>query len=307
MSKTTNAFEEGYMDPEILISKYEPQKMVAIPLLVLAVALVIAGLTYLETGSPVNLGVEFTGGTTITVPIVETDDELASKLADYPVIQIRDVGNRHMVQMGSMSDDDIRSLSSLIEANYEDAEIRYLGPVYSKRLQEQARTYIPMSFLFMAIVVLLIFRTPLVSFLIILSAFSDIMIATACMNLTGVELSLGTVAALLMLIGYSVDSNILLNNRVLKRKGRTNEKIAGAMRTGIAMTSTTLSAILAMFIVATFSYLVSDSFSRINILFDISVVLIFGLLADLMNTWVMNANALRWYVTRSDSSRRQRR
>jgi len=295
------------MDPEILISKYEPQKMVAIPLLVLAVALVIAGLTYLETGSPVNLGVEFTGGTTITVPIVETDDELASKLADYPVIQIRDVGNRHMVQMGSMSDDDIRSLSSLIEANYEDAEIRYLGPVYSKRLQEQARTYIPMSFLFMAIVVLLIFRTPLVSFLIILSAFSDIMIATACMNLTGVELSLGTVAALLMLIGYSVDSNILLNNRVLKRKGRTNEKIAGAMRTGIAMTSTTLSAILAMFIVATFSYLVSDSFSRINILFDISVVLIFGLLADLMNTWVMNANALRWYVTRSDSSRRQRR
>ncbi len=295
------------MDPELLISKYEPKKMVAIPLVVLALALIILGITYQSTGSPIDLGVEFTGGTIVTVPIIETEDQIAAKLADYPVMQIRDVGNRYMVQMDVMDSDDARSLTSLIESQYKDAEVRYLGPVYSKRLQEQARTYIPMSFLFMAIVVFGLFRKPIVSLLIILSAFSDIVIAAACMNLTGVQLSLGTVAALLMLIGYSVDSNILLNNRVLKRKGKVDEKVAGALRTGIAMTSTTLSAILVLFIVATFSYLVSDTFSRINILFDISIVLIFGLVADVMNTWVMNANALRWYLGRSNKSRRPRR
>ncbi len=287
------------MDPEILISKYEPKQMVAIPLTVLMLALLVLGATYLSTGSPVNLGVEFTGGTSITIPAVETEEEIAEKLADYPVVEIRDVGNSYRILLGSMSEEDYRDLASEINTEYEDAEIRYTGPVYSEGLQKQALKYIPASFILMALVVLIIFRTPFVSFIIALSALSDIIIATACMNLTGVKLSLGTVAALLMLIGYSVDSNILLNNRVLKRKGVVEDKIVGAMRTGIAMTCTTLSAILVLFIVSAFSYLVSDSFTRINILFDISVVLIFGLLADMMNTWVMNANSLRWYMARN--------
>jgi preprotein translocase subunit SecF len=295
------------MDLELLISRYDPKQMVAIPLAILAVAVLILGTNYASTGSLVTLGAEFTGGTIVTIPIVEEKGDLAAKLADYPVTEIRDVGNRYMIQLGPMNDEDYRNLASLIDAEYKDAEMKYMGPVYSKELQAQALRYIPASFLLMAIVVFLIFRTPLVSLLIILSAFSDIVIAAACMDLSGVELSLGTVAALLMLIGYSVDSNILLNNRVLKRKGQTEEKILGAMKTGLAMTSTTLSAILALFIVATFSYVVSASFSRINILFDISVVLIFGLLADLMNTWIMNANALRWYMGRSKGARGQRR
>lgn len=297
------------MDPETFISKYEPRKMVAISFAVLAVALAILGFTYIKTGSPVNLGVEFTGGTIVTVPVVESEGELAAKLAGYPVLDIRDVGHRYMVQLGPMEDADYRRLSALIDAEYQDPEIKYMGPIYSKRLQEQAKTYIPLSFLFMAVVIFLIFRTPFVSLTVILAAFSDIVIAAACMTVAGVDLSLGTVAALLMLIGYSVDSNILLNNRVLKRKGRTEDKVKGAFKTGIAMTSTTLSAVLALFLVATFSYLVSPSFTQINILFDISIVLIFGLLAGLMNTWVMNSNALRWYLARPKkaTARRQKR
>ena len=37
------------MDPEILISKYEPMQMVAIPLTVLMLALLVLGATYLST------------------------------------------------------------------------------------------------------------------------------------------------------------------------------------------------------------------------------------------------------------------
>lgn len=297
------------MDPEIFISKYEPRKMLAISFAVFAVALAILGFTYINTGSPVKLGVEFTGGTIVTVPVVESEVELAAKLAGYPVLDIRYVGHRYMVQLGPMNDADYRQLSAFIDSEYQDPEIRYMGPVYSTRLQEQAMTYIPLSFLFMAVVVFLIFRTPFVALTMIFAVFSDIVIAAACMTVAGVDLSLGTMAALLMLIGYSVDSNILLNNRVLKRKGRIEDKIKGAFKTGIAMTSTTLSAVLALFLVATFSYLVSPSFTQINILFDISIVMIFGLLAGLMNTWVMNSSALRWYLARPKKApaRRQKR
>ena len=52
-------------------------------------------------------------------------------------------------------------------------------------------------------------------------------------------------AALLMLIGYSVDSDILLTNRVLKRQGNLADKMAGAFTTGFIMTSTAIAAALA--------------------------------------------------------------
>jgi preprotein translocase subunit SecF len=128
---------------------------------------------------------------------------------------------------------------------------------------------------------------------------SDMLIAAAFMNVAGIELSLGTVAALLMLIGYSVDSDILLTTRVLKRRGTVQENISNAMKTGITMTTTTLAALVVMYVVSTYSYLVIPSFSQITLLSNISIVLIFGLVADLLNTWLLNTSVLRWYVTRS--------
>jgi len=113
------------------------------------------------------------------------------------------------------------------------------------------------------------------------------------MDVFGVLLSLGTVAALLMLIGYSVDTDILLTTRLLKRKGELNDKIRDAMKTGMTMTLTTLAALIALFIVSSGTVM---SFIRIDIIRDISVVLIFGLFADIVNTWMTNVGILRWYI-----------
>jgi len=131
------------------------------------------------------------------------------------------------------------------------------------------------------------FRTFIPSVAVVLSAFSDIVIPLALMNVFGIKLSLGTVAALLMLIGYSVDSDILLNNHILRRRGDFYESTYRAMRTGVTMTLTSLSAMAVMAIVAWYF--------DIPLLPDIGVVLVFGLTADLMNTYLMNVSLLRWY------------
>src|SRR5690606_9500817 len=94
-------------------------------------------------------------------------------------------------------------------------------------------------------------RNPVASGTIVLAAASDIAITAGAMQILGIPLSLGTTAALLMLIGYAADSNVLLTTRLLKRKGKLEEKLAGAFRTGIIMTTTTLGAIVAMWFVAT--------------------------------------------------------
>jgi len=140
---------------------------------------------------------------------------------------------------------------------------------------------------------------------VIFAGFADIIFATAMMNVFGLTLTFGTLAALLMLIGYAVDTNLLLTNRVLKRRGDPMRHIKGAMKTGLMMTSTTLAALLVLFVISTVSYLAVSNFTRIDIVRDIAVVLIFGLLADMMNTWMLNTGMLRRYVIPTLSGRRR--
>jgi preprotein translocase subunit SecF len=241
------------------------------------------------------------------VPATESEDAVAAEFAGYPLSDIRNVGSRYMLQFGPMSDSDYAQLAKQINSKYDNAEIRYMGPIYSQELQAQAIKYLPISFLLMAIVVFLVFREPIVSLLVVISALADILIAAASMNLTGVQLSLGTVAALLMLIGYSVDTDILLSMRVLKRKGIVEEKIIGAMGTGFTMTGTTIAAVFSLIVVSNFLYLIIPSFTRMDVIADMSTVLIFGLAADVFNTWITNAQGLRWYMNRPKKAARGQR
>ncbi len=93
-------------------------------------------------------------------------------------------------------------------------------------LGEEAMTQVyyalAFAFLFMSITVFIIFRDFVPSLAVILAALSDIIIAIGGMSLFGIPLSVASVGAILMLIGYSVDTDILLTTRILKRKEGTN-------------------------------------------------------------------------------------
>ncbi len=189
-----------------------------------------------------------------------------------------------------MSDEEHRGLVALINEKYPDAKIDQIGETFGKTLQNQAILALIISFIGVAIVIFLVYRHLVASGAIVLSAVSDIIITAAAMQVFGIPLSLGTTAALLMLIGYSADSNVLLTTRLLKRKGKLDEKLSGAFRTGIIMTTTTLAAIAAMWVVTTAG--------QIQIISEIASVLIIGLLIDMMNAWMLNAGILKEYILR---------
>ncbi|MEL4305958.1 protein translocase subunit SecF [Methanococcoides sp. LMO-2] len=278
----------------------DDKQLIAIPLVVLALALLVSVVVFSSTGAPVKLGLEFEGGTMIAFETQDSAGVLEEAYSDYSLVDARKTGDRAILQFGPMGNEEQKELEKDVTSKYSNVEIKQIGALYGKELQSQALKAIALSFIGMAIVVFLIFRTAVPSIAVVLSAISDIAIAVGFMNITGIELSLGTVAALLMLIGYSVDSDILLTTRVLKRRGTANENIGRAMHTGLTMTTTTLAALVVMYIVSTFSYLVTSSVSQVNLLSDISIVLIFGLVADIMNTWLLNTGILRWHVTRSN-------
>ncbi len=270
------------------IEKYSPQQLVVIPLVLFAISLVVIASTMLATGMPVKPGIDFSGGTAVTIDTSESTAQLESTFAGYPLSEISDMNNGKFLKFGTMDDAKYQSLSQLISEKYPNAKIDQIGESFGKSLQSQAAIAILFSFIGMAIVVFVSFRTFVPSVAVVLSALADMVMTAAVMNIIGIPLSLGTTAALLMLIGYSVDSDILLTNRVLKRQGKLNDKLMGAFHTGIIMTSTTLAATVALFVVSWFG--------SVQILMEISAVLLIGLVADILNTWLTNVGILKWYV-----------
>jgi preprotein translocase subunit SecF len=270
------------------IEKYSPQQLVAIPLVLFIIALVMLASTMAATGMPVTPGIDFSGGTAVTILTADSREQLQETFAGYPLKDIGDVNDGKFLKFGTMDDATYQSLSQLINRNYPDAKIDQIGESFGKSLQYQAALALIFSFVGMAVVVFFSFRTFVPSVAVVLSALADMVMTAAVMNIVGIPLSLGTTAALLMLIGYSVDSDILLTNRVLKRQGKLNDKLMGAFHTGMIMTSTTLAAATALFVISWFG--------SVQILMEISAVLLIGLVADILNTWLTNVGILKWYV-----------
>lgn len=269
------------------VTKHDYKKLIFIPLALVLIAVIILGTMGL------NLGVDLKGGTLATVNGVsyspEIQDYLITNLGDS-TIKVRSVYSPitegFLVETGP--DVDSSKLISLINAKYPGAavSVQNVGASLGASFLEQGIKAVLLAFLIMALVVFIAFRMPIPSGAVVFSAFSDMLIALAFMSVMGIELSRYTIAAILMLIGYSVDTDILLTTRVLKEKGDAiNERIRNAMRTGLTMTMTTLAALTALFI-----------FSTSEVLDDIAIVLIFGLIADLVMTWAFNSGVLKWYA-----------
>jgi len=83
----------------------------------------------------------------------------------------------------------------------------------------------------------------------------------------------------------------MLTTRVLKRKsGDLEERIKGAMKTGMTMSITTIVAMFVLYLVVT--YIAPAAI----LLKDIALVILFGLIGDLLTTWLTNVGILKYYI-----------
>jgi preprotein translocase subunit SecF len=148
--------------------------------------------------------------------------------------------------------------------------------------------YYPLVFLIALICLTLytIYSAP--SIAVLISAFADILFTVVTVNLLGIKVSSGGIVAFLMLIGYSVGTDILLTSRVLRRKHETvNAASYGAFKTGITMTLTAIASIaVALFFVYRFE----------TVLNQIFLIILIGLIYDVLNTWLTNVWIIKWYA-----------
>ncbi len=262
---------------------------------ILLASLAVIALNWSANDGWVRKAVDLSGGTEITLKFsgnypVGLEEKMVSEFGTRPRVSRSADGGR--LSLASTEKLDVALVVALAENSGLVMEglpsVQSIGPALGSSFWKQAQLSILLGFVLMGATIYSIYRSAVPSMAIILGGFSNMVETIAVMNLMGMEMSLAGVAALLMLIGYSVDTNIVLTTRLLKKEfvsedfGKT---LRGSMVTGLTMSFVSMAALLAIIL-----------FSPPSVLTQIASVLIIGLVFDIPNTWLQNASILRWHL-----------
>jgi preprotein translocase subunit SecF len=179
------------------------------------------------------------------------------------------------------------------EVDYTTISFQSVSASLSTRFIEKAVWVVVVSAILTSIVVFFIFRTVIPSIAVMVGAASDVIIALGAMGLLGIPMTLASFAALLMLIGFSLDTDVLLTMRVVKRReGHASDRAFDAMKTGMTMSSAAMIAFAVLFVLS--------SLTHIATYYEISAVALAGLIGDIFATWGLNAVIVLWYAERQE-------
>lgn len=273
---------EHHQETDNLGKRYKTLMAIPIALLVIAIAVLVNG--YATTGDWFIKGIEMEGGTQIDIPLEQPIDISGFQGLGLDIRERRGLGGYGLI-IRTQETDTEQIVQVLKQAGLptENIGVQTISPEIGEAFWSQAQTAIIIAFVLMGIVVFGVFRKVVVSGAVILAAVSDIIITLGMMQLFGIPLTFASLGALLMLIGYSVDTDILLSTRIMKTAGVFKEKVDSAMRTGLTMSFTTIGALIALLIV-----------NLSSVISEIAAVLLIGMVADIINTWIQNAGILYW-------------
>ena len=268
------------------------KKMVLIPIALLIVCSIY--LLFIIQTNQLALDIDFKGGTQIfaTSDKQLSDATLKNVLKQYDanVRTTRGVtGSAVFIDFdASIKAEDVLNTLKQNNYNFKEYSVQTIGPALGADFFKQALIVLAFSFLFMAVTVFVMFKTPLPSIFMILTVASDLVETIVFMQIFEIKLSIATFAALLLLIGAAVGDNVLFTTKLLKSNPKDhNEIIKKTFKTGMTMFAAVQVAFLSLLLI-----------SASNVITQIATISILGGVLDVMNSWVLNLSLLMLYITR---------
>jgi preprotein translocase subunit SecF len=198
--------------------------------LIFSVAGVISmGMHLAKIGSPVPLGVDFKGGTQVQVQFQNAPDVEAIRQAmdaagvkDFKIVRFDEVSkNEMLISLPTPSDASLdtgrKEIVDALQGHYNNpiitTSVQVVGPTVGKQLEKQAALATLYSLIGM--LVYLWFRFELIyGVAAVVAVFHDTLITIGFFALTDRELSLTVIAAILTLVGYSMNDTIVVFDRI---------------------------------------------------------------------------------------------
>lgn len=197
----------------------------------LSALLVIAALVLILRPGGLRYGVEFSGGTQLIVrfqnpPEIDRIRAAVEPVAPGAVIQTygQQTTNQVLVRIGGSEGEavevggDAQRALSAIAAQYPQNPVRessseIVGPIVGEELRRKAVQLTVLGLLFQLIYIGFRFKGAVWGAGATLAAFHDVIITLGLLSLLGYEITLNVIAALLTLVGYSVNDTIVIFDR----------------------------------------------------------------------------------------------
>jgi preprotein translocase subunit SecF len=254
--------------------------------------------TYVSSGDFIRRDVSLKGGVSITI---NTNNADVNSLQQYLEQQFPQgsLNIRTVESGGSLtgiiieaSDIDQDALVNALKQkiNMTDYSAETMGSSLGESFFRQMFVAVFLAFLGMGLVFHFYFRNIYATMAALVSAFLDIAVTLGIMDMLGVRLTAGGIAAYLMLIGYSIDTSILISTKFIKERHELKVALFGAMKTGLTMSAAGLAA-------TGISFILTNN----PTLKQIMLILVVGLVIDVLTTWVGNVSFLRYYFEKKEN------
>ncbi len=271
-----------------------------IPIVMLILSIILIGFKFVNTGDFFNKDISLKGGVSATIYTDRQIDEnviISSLSVDSSVRKLNDIrtGSQAgvIVEVSDISGDELKSrLENILnmELNSENFSIEETSPKLSQSFFRQLILSLLFAFIFMGISVFITFRTFAPSIAVIFAAFTDIVVTLAIINLLGINISTAGIVAFMLIIGYSIDTDILLTTwSVKRREDKLFNRMWHSMQTGLTMTSAAL-------IVMLIGLVVSNSM----VIKEMFTIILIALIVDVLSTYFTNAGILWIYCKRKN-------
>ncbi len=273
------------------------KKLMIIPAIIITFFITTIIITKITTGNYFYKDISLKGGTSITYYTNNEIPNIKEWLTrtwgeDTELIRITDAlgefkGYEFRIGREITTQQAINALKELTnkEVTTQDINIGFQGASIAKSFFKDSIIIIVISFIMMGLVIYYYFRSIIPAISITLSTLADVIVVIGMLDLLHVRLSVAGIGAILMLIGYSTDSDVLLANNILRQSGgELMKKLKRSLKTELTMSMAAITTSAIMF-----------TLSTVDVIKSISLILMIGSVSDVLNTWILSAGLQRWY------------
>ncbi len=190
--------------------------------LIMSVVCIVGSIALVFTKG-LNFGIDFAGGILIEARI-DGDFDLAKVrelvTAEIKDVQIQNVDQKDLLIRVAKTDEEqsviVKKIQEILSTNFSNVEYRkvdYVGPQMGAELIKKGFLALFMSFLFIMIYIWIRFDWQF-GFGGIFALFHDAVLTLGFFSLSGLEFNLTSIAAILTIIGYSINDSVVIYDRI---------------------------------------------------------------------------------------------
>ena len=249
-----------------------------------------------------NLGIDFESGVSVSVKIDDADtriEDVRGTLSSIEGVRVQNIGasddGRYQIRVKLAADQTQRGVENLIStllgrrfSTYTLLESSFIGAKFSSSLITGSVKAVAIALGLILIYVWIRFK---VAYAIsaIIALMHDVLLMLGFISLTGFEISSTTIAAILTIIGYSLNNTIVIFDRVRESiKGNHNQELAAVMDYGVnsSLSRTTFSSVTTLLAVIPLAVLASGDVR------SFAVCMIFGVVVGTYSSNFLATNIL---------------